>query len=69
MQYYKLFNKTNFRYIMNIQQYFTRLNKESQAIFEKSILFNEQLGKAHHFASCIFEFSEYIPDSLEKNIF
>ena len=54
---------------MNIQQYFTRLNKESQAIFEKSILFNEQLGKAHHFASCIFEFSEYILDSVEKNMF
>ncbi|OLF39699.1 hypothetical protein, partial [Psychrobacter sp. Rd 27.2] len=54
---------------MNIQEYFTKLNKESQAIFEKSILYNEQLGKAHHFASCIFEFSEYIPDPLEKNMF
>lgn len=54
---------------MNIQDYFSRLNEESQSIFKKSILAKEQLGKAHHFASCIYEFSEHIPDPLEKGMF
>lgn len=54
---------------MNIQEYFSKLNEESQSIFKQSILANEQLGRAHHFASCIHEFSEYIPDPLEKGMF
>lgn len=54
---------------MNIQDYFSKLNEESQSIFKKSIVANDQLGKAHHFASCIYEFSEHIPDPLEKGMF
>lgn len=54
---------------MNIKNYFSKLNKESQLIFNTSILAKNQLGKAHHFASCIYEFSEYIPDPLEKRMF
>jgi len=54
---------------MNIQEYFSRLNKESQAIFEESISAKEQLGKAHHLASCIYEFSEHIPDPFERQMF
>lgn len=54
---------------MNIQEYFSKLNEESQSIFTKSILAKDQLGRAHHFASCIHEFSEYIPDPLEKGMF
>lgn len=54
---------------MNIKEYFSKLNEESQSIFKKSILANDQLGRAHHFASCIYEFSEYIPDPLEKGMF
>lgn len=54
---------------MNIQEYFSKLNEESQDIFRQSILAKEQLGRAHHYASCIFEVSEFIPDPLEKNMF
>lgn len=54
---------------MNIQEYFSKLNEESQSIFKQSISANEQLGRTHHFASCIYEFSEYIPDPLEKGMF
>lgn len=54
---------------MNIQDYFSKLNEESQLIFKKSIKEKEQLGKAHHFASCIYEFSECISDPLEKELF
>ena len=54
---------------MNIQEYFCRLNEESQSIFKSSISEKEQLGKAHHFASCIYEFSEHIQDPLEKDMF
>lgn len=54
---------------MNIQQYFSKLNEESQLIFKRSIVAKEQLGKAHHFASCIYEFSEHIPDPFEKEMF
>ncbi len=54
---------------MNIQEYFSKLNEESQTIFKESILASGQLGRAHHFASCIYEFSEYIPDPLEKGMF
>ena len=54
---------------MNIQDYFSKLNEESQSIFKKSIVANAQLGQAHHFASCIYEFSEHIPDPLEKSMF
>lgn len=54
---------------MNIQDYFSRLNDESQLIFKRSIAAKDQLGKAHHFASCIYEFSEHIPDPLEKGMF
>lgn len=54
---------------MNIQEYFSKLNCESQLIFDRSIVSKDQLGKAHHFASCISEFSEHIPDPLEKGMF
>ena len=54
---------------MNIQDYFSKLNEGSQSIFRKSILHKDQLGRAHHSASCISEFSEYILDPLEKGMF
>ncbi len=53
---------------MNIQEYFSKLNEESQSIFRESILHKDQLGRAHHFSSCIYEFSEYILDPLEKKM-
>lgn len=45
-----------------------KLEKESHAIFEKSLGFQSELGKVHHLSSCIYEFSEHINDQSEKNI-
>jgi hypothetical protein len=64
-----LFRMPTARDSMNIQEYFSKLNEESQSIFKQSILAKDQLGQAHHFASCIFEISEFIPDPLEKDMF
>ena len=54
---------------MNIQEYFSKLNTESQSIFQQSLLAKNQLGAAHHYASCVYEFSECISDPLEKSMF
>lgn len=53
---------------MNIEEYLSRLNNESNQIFDKSLLYRDSLGGAHHSSSCIYEFSENILDSSEKKI-
>lgn len=53
---------------MNIQEYFSKLNVESQDIFSKTILEKEQLGKLHHFSSCIYDFADCLLDPQEKEI-
>ena len=53
---------------MNIEEYLSRLNDESNNIFKKNILYRDCLGEAHHSSSCIYEFSENISDSAEKKI-
>ncbi|MFQ2858314.1 hypothetical protein ACK3YY_12945 [Aeromonas caviae] len=53
---------------MNIERYLTRLNSESNNIFESSVTYRDKLGVAHHASSCIYEFSENISDSTEKKI-
>jgi hypothetical protein len=53
---------------MKIEEYLSRLNNESNSIFEKSIMYRDQLGAAHHASSCIYEFSENIVDTSEKEI-
>ncbi len=54
---------------MDIQDYFSRLNNETQKIFKQSIKEKQQLGKSHHFSSCISELSEHISDPVEKQLF
>jgi len=54
---------------MDIQAYFTKLNEESQGIFNKVVLERENLGLLHHYSSCVYEFSECIPDPKEKDMF
>jgi len=54
---------------MKIEEYLEELNKKSQQIYTLSILDTENLGKAHHFASFIAEFSENIFDENEKKMF
>lgn len=53
---------------MDIQEYFTKLNSESQSVFEKSLSQKEKLGEMHHLSSCIYEFSSFVRDSQEKRI-
>jgi len=42
---------------MDVQEYFARLNDESQAVFNQSKLEKEILGTLHHLSSCIYELS------------
>lgn len=53
---------------MDIQEYFTKLNAESQSVFNQSSSQKEKLGKLHHLSSCIYEFSSFIRDPQEKRI-
>lgn len=53
---------------MDIQEYFHKLNAESQAIFSQTIAEKEKLGTLHHLSSCIYEFAECLPDPQEKEI-
>ncbi|WP_293792623.1 hypothetical protein [uncultured Pantoea sp.] len=53
---------------MDIQEYFTKLNSESQLVFQQSINEKKKIGKLHHLSSCIHEFSSLIHDKHEKKI-
>lgn len=53
---------------MNINEYLKKLNNESQAIFISTLEFQKELGKAHHFSACVFEFAEKIDDPYEKRM-
>jgi hypothetical protein len=53
---------------MDIHEYLTKLNAESQTVFNQSILKKENLGTLHHLSSCIYEFSGSIIDPQEKGI-
>ena len=54
---------------MDIKEYFEKINAESQQIFSYTIgKYGENLGKAHHLSSCIFEFSDYLFDKNEKEL-
>lgn len=53
---------------MNIADYLNRLHKESETILTSSLESREEFGKSHHFAACIYEFSEAIADQSEKDI-
>lgn len=53
---------------MNINEYLRSLNSESQKIFESTLKFQSELGKAHHFSACLHEFAEKIDNPSEKKI-
>jgi len=53
---------------MNIKNYLSDLNDQTQIIFKESIEFQDEFGQAHHFSSCIYEFAQHIPDEAERNI-
>lgn len=53
---------------MDIQEYFAKLNSDSQAVFEQSSTEKERLGTLHHLSSCIYEFSSFVPDAQEKEL-
>jgi 5'-deoxynucleotidase YfbR-like HD superfamily hydrolase len=53
---------------MKIEQYLNKLNEKSQEIYTETITDTENLGKTHHYASFIAEFSENISDENEKKM-
>lgn len=53
---------------MDIEEYYTKLNEESQDVFRQSINDKIKIGKLHHLSSCIYDFSKYITDKKEKGI-
>lgn len=53
---------------MDIQEYFSKLNAESQVVFSRSTTEKEKLGTLHHLSSCIYEFSGCVLDPQEKGI-
>ena len=53
---------------MKIEDYLTRLNNESQGIFKESLRFKDKLGASHHRSACIYEFSQHIVDTSEREI-
>jgi hypothetical protein len=53
---------------MNIEKYLSELNTKSQSIFKRSLKFQNDLGKSHHFSACVYEFTENIHDAAEKKI-
>jgi len=58
-------NQTNF---MDIQEYFAKLNDESQKVFTQTTSAKEKLGTLHHLSSCVYEFSGCVLDPQEKGI-
>lgn len=53
---------------MNIKEYLNQLNEKSQEIYNETITDFDDLGKTHHLASFIAEFSENIFDENEKKM-
>lgn len=53
---------------MNISEYLSRLNVDSQDIFQESIKCKDTLGFLHNSASHIYEFSEIILDKQERQM-
>ncbi|MBA3010225.1 MAG: hypothetical protein KKF12_09375 [Proteobacteria bacterium] len=53
---------------MDIEEYFSKLNLESQKIFSQTISEKEKLGTLHHLSSCIYEFAKCLPDPQERVI-
>lgn len=53
---------------MNISEYYTKLNLQSQKIFQETLENSHNLGKCHHFSSFISEFSDCIADNDIKKI-
>lgn len=53
---------------MEVQEYLSKLNDESQAIFQKTILQKDKIGMLHHLSSCLFDLSHCIPDVQGKEM-
>ncbi|MEQ8809632.1 hypothetical protein [uncultured Imperialibacter sp.] len=53
---------------MNIETYFTEVNSKCQEIFRESMKEKQLFGNAHHLSTCIYDFSNFIADSQEKEL-
>ncbi len=48
---------------MNVKEYLDKLNQQSQKIFQNTVEDLDSFGQVHHSASCIFDFSEIVPEN------
>jgi len=53
---------------MRIDDYFNKINSESQEIFQQTIKDTKEFGKVHHVSAFLYEFSELLFDADEKNL-
>ncbi|RDU81788.1 hypothetical protein CJF24_14940 [Aeromonas veronii] len=53
---------------MEIQEYLSKLNIESQLILQKTVLQKDKIGMMHHLSSCLFDLSNCIPDPQGKEM-
>lgn len=53
---------------MNITEHLEKLNNDTQTVFTETLKRKSELGKAHHFSACIYEFTQNINEKSEKKI-
>lgn len=53
---------------MNITEHLEQLNSSTQRVFADTLKKKSELGKAHHFSACIYEFTQNINESSERKI-
>jgi sensor histidine kinase YesM len=54
--------------IMNIQEYYEKLNDSCQKIFQDTLSDLENFGKVHYFSNCLFDFAEILNDKKESDL-
>lgn len=53
---------------MDIENYLSKLNEETNDNFRSSLEYRERFGEAHHYSCCIYEFAHVIPEKPEKDL-
>ncbi|MBI9036384.1 MAG: hypothetical protein JEZ03_18130, partial [Bacteroidales bacterium] len=53
---------------MNITEHLEKLNDDTQNVFTETLKRKAELGKAHHFSACIYEFTQNINEKSERVI-
>lgn len=53
---------------MKVDEYFNKINEKSQEVFLATIKDTKQFGKIHHVSAFLYEFSDCLFDTDEKNL-